>query len=470
MLSIRKIYVTLFLIGWFFFPFNDFEGFEPLGEFKNEAGAYFFLAGFVFFGIESFYRGKISIPYNSKIFKVLMLFLLWCIVTIALNFTSVSESYFKHTSGVYRFIRQFVSLLISTFFFLLYFWNVVARWSVSDILFKIRRVLLYCMIFAFSYGVLETAIVYFNVGAARPILDLFDYFPFLDVNFPPGGRISSIAYESPSLGNYLIAVSGWMFSYILTEKGNPYKFLPTLMVLFLTFFSGSRTAMVTVGLQAAILFGIMYAMPQYRRTVTVGFGYIAIVAALMLALNGNNIVRSVDEKIKTLNFSQNLKKNVSNQSRFGMQYASLQVFKEHPIVGVGFGQEAYYTRFHYPGWAKKDNWEFKLMYLNKNFKSFPTAYNLYTRLLAETGIIGVLIWCFMIYLCIKNAINIFKRSVGDRKWLGFILIVSFVGMSVNWLQTDFFRQYAFWLCFVILLRLLDATQEPKTKLATHETA
>ncbi|WP_415580526.1 O-antigen ligase family protein [Flavobacterium longum] len=320
------------------------------------------------------------------------------------------------------------------------------------------------MIFAFSYGVLETAIVYFNVGAARPILDLFDYFPFLDVNFPPGGRISSVAYESPALGNYLIAVSGWMFSYILTEKNNLYKFLPTLMVLFLTFFSGSRTAMATVGLQAVILFAIMYAMPQYRRTVTVGFGYVAIVAAIMLAANGENIVRSVDEKLKSLNFSQNLKKNVSNQSRFGMQYASLQVFKEHPVVGVGFGQEAYYTRFEYPGWAKKDNWEFKAMYLNKNFPSFPTSYNLYTRLLAETGIIGVLIWCFMIYLCIANSIRLFKTSKEYEKVLAFILLISFTGMSLNWLQTDFFRQYAFWLCFVIMIRLLALRQATQKEL------
>jgi O-antigen ligase len=137
-----------------------------------------------------------------------------------------------------------------------------------------------------------------------------------------------------------------------------------------------------------------------------------------------------------------------------MQYASLQVFKEHPLIGVGFGQETYYKRFYYPAWAKKNNWEFKVMYENKNFKSFPTAYNLYTRLLAETGIIGVFIFVTLIYLCISKSKVLWKNGISEEKWLGLILLISFTGLGLNWLQTDFFRQHGFWLCMVILIKIL----------------
>lgn len=459
--NLKKTYISLFFIGWFFFPFNDFKGIEELGEFKNEAGAYFFLTGFFVFLMDCFGKGKVSIPYKSPIFRALLLFLVWCIITIILNFNAVSESYFKHTGGIYRFIRQYVSLMISTLILIVYFWNVIRGWTIPEVLYKIRKVLLYCLIFVFCYGFLETLVVVFNIYPARYILELFDYFPFLDVNYPPGGRISSVCYESPSLGNYLITVSGWMFSYIFTEK-NKYKYLPTLMVLFLTFFSGSRTALINVALQFFILIVVMYSMNEHKKTLRVGFLYVTILSGILLIANGNKIIKAVEEKVESLNFKENMTKNISNKSRFGMQYASIQVFKEHPIVGVGFGQETYYKRFHYPRWATKDNFEFTLHYENKNERSFPTSYNIYTRLLAETGIIGVLIFGYFIYLCISNARSVWKNSQDEKKILSFILMLSFIGFSLNWLQTDFFRQYGYWLCMVILIKLMTHKQSTTT--------
>ena len=453
MITLKRIYFILFLIGWFFFPFNDFNGIPSLGEFKNEAGAFFFMAGFVIFCVDIFLKGKLYLPLKSRIFQVLLFFLFWCLFTTVLNIDTVYFNYFKHTGGVFRFIRQYFALLLSALFFVIYFWNVIMNLKNFQILLKIRRMLLACLIFAFFYGFLETLIVVFNINVIRPLLDVLDYFPFLDVNYVPGERISSIAYESPSLGNYLITISGWMFSYILTEKSK-YRFVPALMVLFLTFFSGSRTALIIITIQVCILISVLYSTKENREIVFDGFKYVFIFFSILLIINGNKILKAIDDKADSLNFSGNLKTNISNQSRFGMQYASLQVFKEHPLIGVGFGQETYFKRFHYPAWAKKNNYEFKLLYENKNIRSFPTAYNLYTRLLAETGLIGVLIFGYLIYLCISKSFFLWKKTENEEKTLALILFISFVGLSLNWLQTDFFRQYGFWLCMVILIKLL----------------
>ena len=452
--SLRQIYTLLFLVGWFFFPFNDFEGVEAFGEFKNEAGAFFFMAGFFVLAIEVLFSGKIAIPYYNKLFQILLLFFGWCFLTTLFNYASVSQNYFKHTSGSYRFIRQYVSLLIPSLLFLIFFFNVIRKWSATEILLKIRNTLLVSLLFVFTYGFIETLIVVFHINVLRSVLSLLDYFPFLDVNYMIGGRISSVAYESPSLGNYLITVSGWMFSYILSSKSR-YRFIPSLMILFLTFFSGSRTALINIGVQIIIFLGILYAMPQFRRNVLNIFKYGVLVMGLLLLVNGDKVIRAVDEKVESLNFSKNLKNNISNQTRFGMQYASLQVFKENPVIGVGFGQETYHKRFHYPGWAKKNNWEFKGMYQNNSLRSFPSAYNMYTRLLAETGIIGVFVFLFLIYYCVKKSIYLFKNNNSDSKILGFILILSFIGLSLNWLQTDFFRQHGFWLCLAILITMIN---------------
>lgn len=452
MISLKQLYITLFIIGWFFFPFNDFEGIPALGEFKSEAGSFFFMGGFIVLLIYAMKTGKISIPYKSPIFKILGLFLLWCIITVALNFDTVNTNYFKHTGGVYRFIRQYISILISCLIFVIFYWNVIINWTAAEILYKIRKVFLISLIFVFCYGFVETLIVVFHLNAFKYILAIADYFPFLDDNYQDN-RISSVAYEAPSLGNFLITVSGWMLSYIFTEKSK-YRFIPLLMILFLMFFSGSRTAMINITLQFMILFTVMFSMPQYRRAVINVIKYSIVIISVTLIVNGNKVVRAVNEKVESLNFSKNLKNNISNQSRFGMQYASLEVFKENPIVGVGFGQETYHKRFHYPGWAKKNNWEFKGIYQNNSITSFPTAYNLYTRLLAETGIIGIVIFISLIYMCFSKSIYLFRNSNSEEKTLAFILIISFTGLSLNWFQTDFFRQHGFWLCMVILIRLL----------------
>ena len=64
-------------------------------------------------------------------------------------------------------------------------------------------------------------------------------------------RISSVTFEPPALGTYLLSIAGWMFSYILTEKKN-FKYFPTVIVLFLGFMSGSRAAFFAIIIQFII--------------------------------------------------------------------------------------------------------------------------------------------------------------------------------------------------------------------------
>ena len=136
-----------------------------------------------------------------------------------------------------------------------------------------------------------------------------------------------------------------------------------------------------------------------------------------------------------------------------MQYASLQVFMENPIIGVGFGQQSYYSRHHYPTWATSNNYEFTLWYKNKNVKSFPPGYNIYTRLLAETGIVGFLIFLYLIFKSISISRKMTKNSSSEKRYLGIILLISFVGLYINWMQIDTFRIYGIWLSLAILIKL-----------------
>jgi hypothetical protein len=385
------------------------------------------------------------------VFKILIIFLAWCVVTTLLNLPTVIESYFKHTYGLNRFVRQYFALILSTIVFFTLYWNVIKNMPINDILFKIRKVFFLSLIVASVYGFFETLFTVFHIGPAFKVLNLLGYFPFLEPKVHEE-RISSIAYEPPFLAIYLITIAGWMFSYILTEK-KIYRFVPTLAIIVLTYYSGSRTALLVIFIQLGVFLSYLYKSDKYRVYLTYMAAVIMFATVALLAINAEKVVKSVETKLESLNFKDNLTKNVSNKSRFGMQYASLHVFKENPIEGVGFGQQTYHSRHHYPGWATRENYEFKIWYKNPNEKSFPPGYNLYIRLLAETGLIGTGIFLALVYLVIKKSRILFRTRTGDEKMLSMILFISFVGFAINWFQIDTFRIYGFWLCLAILIKL-----------------
>ncbi|MHC0444411.1 O-antigen ligase family protein [Flavobacterium sp. 3-218] len=449
---LAKIYKILFFLGLFFFPFNRYGGIAFLGEFKTESGALFLFAGFLFLLVNAIFTKRIIIPYRNLIFQLVIIFLSWCLITTIFNAPSVISNYFKSTSGINRFIRQYFALLISALIFFVLYINVLAKMEFREILFKIRKVFLYSLIVASIYGFLEILISVFGYMFFYPILKAFDYFPFLEADLHPGGRISAISYEPPFLAIYLITISGWMFSYILTSK-KVTRFLPTLSILILTYFSGSRTALIVIFFQGFIFLIFLYQDIRFKKYVTnfaVGF---LIVFSVLLVFKGEKLIQSVSVKIDSLDFRKNLTKNVSNQSRFGMQYAALQVFIENPITGVGFGQQAYHNRTHYPYWATRNNYEFKLFYKNKKEKAFPPGYNLYTRLLAETGVIGISLFLMIICFSVNEVRILMINAKNEEKTLLIIVLISLLGLYINWLQIDTFRIYGAWLCLAILIRM-----------------
>src|SRR5690606_16994074 len=180
--------------------------------------------------------------------------------------------------------------------------------------------------------------------------------------------------------------------------------------------------------------------------------YGAILIALVLLVKSEQIVKTVEEKADRVDFVNNLRNSISNKSRFGIQYATLQVFKENPVVGVGLGQTTYHAIHHYPYWSTYKNWEFELKYKNQTEKSFPPLYNFYTRALAEFGLIGFLLFVGLIFLCFYYSFLLWKTSNDKQRFMGIILLLSFAGMAINWMQLDNFKQYGFWISLVLLIK------------------
>ena len=448
---LRKIINLFFFIGVFLIPFNSVEVYPILGEYRYESSILFFLIAFALILIYYVSIGKIIFPYKNKIYLIFVAFVMWCLVSFLFNFFEIRLYYFKQTSGILRFIKQFIALLIAGLICFNVFWFTLKDKSPKEILLYIRKVFSYTLTFVSIYGFIELLISYFNLRFLIPLYDLFSYLPYIESRLHNGGRISSVALEPPFLAIYLITISGWMFSYIITNK-SIFKFLPSIALLLLAFFSGSRTALAVITIQLLIFAYYLYFYFGYKRLILNTVKFISIIGMVFLTVFGTKFYNAISEKVSSLNLVSNLETNISNKTRLGIQYTSLITFTENPLTGVGFGQQAFDGKNRYPRWATKNNYEFDLFYLNEKNPSFPPGYNIYTRILSELGIIGFLIFIYFEVKILKSTRKIIRKETDlYGRVLGCTLSISFIGIFINWLQIDTFRIYGIWMSLAILI-------------------
>lgn len=459
-MSLKKTYSFFFLLGLFFLPFNSeppsFMGF--LGEYSRESSPLFFLIGIVLLIANDLFRGKLYLPFNKAPYNVFVVFLLVIFLSAVVNASNITGYYFKQTNGWNRYINQFISVLLSSVMFFYLFCNVIKDYGVVKVFMWIRKTFFYSLLIVAAYAFFEYLAITYNLEFSKTIVYFFDYLPFVKVKLDYNlGRISSLTYEPPALGMYLVTISGFMFSYILTSKKN-YRFIPFFIVVLLTLLSKSRSAFVIILVQISVAIFYTYMVDRKFRGV---FNKILIVAAVLFAsilvFKTEAVVQAVNSRIQALNFADTKYStnsySVSNKSRLGIQYANYQVFLENPIFGVGWGQQAYESKDKYPKWATKNNYEFPQRYLNENIKSFPPGYNLYLRTLTETGLIGFTVFAAFMGLVFYYSLQFIKKIQKEHKYIPLAMLIAFVGFFLNWLQIDSFRIYGFWLCLSLVMHL-----------------
>ncbi|GAA0714354.1 hypothetical protein GCM10009430_07420 [Aquimarina litoralis] len=459
MKNLEKIIIQAFIFGLFLIPFNSYKGLSFMGEFSQDANALILIFGVLLLFFRFIWTRKLSFPVSSFTYHIFLMFLLWIMIGFIINLPTISTSFFKQTSGYNRFLRQCFSLMLSSVLFFALFYNVMGYVGKDKILRLIRRIFLFSLIIVSAYSVLEVLILRAGFTRLIPIIALFDYLPFVNPRLDYNShRLSSITYEPPALAMYLITVAAWMFSYIITQKGVK-RFIPSFLVLFLAIASGSRTSLVVILFQLLLFLVQIFHLKKYHNLIMNGLKIFIASFLILSIVNYKTLEKFISEKATSLNFT-NVNNNYSNQSRLGIQYTSLLIYKENPVFGVGYGQQAYHAKHKYPYWAVKNNWEFDRKYLNEKLKSFPPGYNMYTRILAETGTIGLLLFLGFISAFFYQA-NELKKDP-KNKVVSTIIIVSLGGYVLNWMQIDSFRMYGVWLCLALLCFFYKFHEKNKT--------
>lgn len=451
-MDLRKVYIVLFFLGLFFLPFNSIKGYEFMSIFKTVASTYFWIPTLILMGAGFlFNKKKITLPIPTKSYQIFLVFLAFCFLTLLLNLEDVLQHFYKQKSGLYMFAFNIFLLVFAGVGLVVLVLNVFKGIDTERIFIVTRKVIFWSFLFVFGYGILQMLILRFHLFQLEPLFYLLDYLPFVRGHlFYSSMRLNSVSYEVPALGTYLIFVHGWMFSYILTHQSK-WRFLPFAMVLFLVYFSGARSALISILPQIIVILLLFKPCRIFvKKNIVFVMQVVGVLLLLFVAIKGNTLI----DRIKQTSVEQLVGTSISNKSRIGMQVASLEVFCDSPIYGVGLGQETYSKMKYYPAWAIRDNYEFTEMYLNEADRMYPPAFNLYTKLLAETGLIGFLLFIWFLWTCVKENYSLVLSTVGTYRIFAQTLLITLVGLLVNWGQNDDYMLYSFWISYAFLLILI----------------
>lgn len=146
--------------------------------------------------------------------------------------------------------------------------------------------------------------------------------------------------------------------------------------------------------------------------------------------------------------------------KHGLQYRALcgvaawHTFKDHPVLGTGFGLSSWSLTSHYPEWARNDSGTPEARDdLDPNGPPrLANAKNMPLRILAELGVIGLALWLWFIWL---------HRPVWDshRPAASLLPMLALATVVVDWLTLDSFALAGPWLA---LAWAAHAREQPAT--------
>lgn len=453
--GIINLITALFIASIILIPFDNIPYFDNLlGELSVKANVYPFL---IIIPIVFFYTIKNRRIYlkNTMEIKMLVVYCFWICVSVGMNFNSILENSFKGRAGIQKLILQFMVLV----FLLLisYSSSIIIRVKNIDLL-KLRKYICLSLIPVGAYGFIELLnilnIVDFSYIIAKTSYFIQTY--FRGEVYPKG--IRSVTGEVSYFGMYCAFILPWIMSYIYTEKTSKKKILFALIniyLLVLIVFSKSRTAYAITFLQIFIYSMCILIFKTSKQNKKIVVSMVSGIVIMFFVINNTVIskvktdVNSVSQiSISSLVKSLSDKNNMSNVARSGMQRSAVQMGLDKPITGIGLGQYGFYAQEYLDEKAMTSD-EVR-RWINEENDSWPPVFSLFSRIIAEQGIVGIIIWTSMLIYMIFSMIQQLKRKKNDI--LGISLLVSFIGVIISWFNADMFSMISFWFLLPFIIK------------------
>ena len=289
-------------------------------------------------------------------------------------------------------------------------------------------------------------------------------------------RVSGMAYEPAWLAGQIATVYlPWLFASLFTSpRVTRFKWLEVILLGFavlLLLATFSRGGLLTV-VGASILTFLLVGQAELRASwnwfvsgfqrggnwllrvgVVVLFLSAVVGAGLFLSQKGyitrlfNTRAESVEDFI-----IQN-----SAGGRAAYTFGALGAYDESPVMGVGLGASGFYIYDHLPDWALTTVPEIARQ-LNPQSRLYPNPKNMYVRLLAETGLVGLFVFIAFMFSVLGDSLRVLQSKTNLGRYLGIAGVFSWFAVALYNVTQDSFATPNIWINFGILVGMTAFVQ------------
>jgi O-antigen ligase len=150
-------------------------------------------------------------------------------------------------------------------------------------------------------------------------------------------------------------------------------------------------------------------------------------------------------------------------ARAAYTFGALGAYQESPLTGVGLGGSGFYIYDHLPDWALTTVPEIARQLSPEN-NLYPNPKNLYVRLLAETGLIGLFVFIAFLLSVLGESLTAWRSQTALGRFLGIAGIFSWFAVALYNVTQDSFATPNIWINFGILagMTAVAARSEQRT--------
>jgi O-antigen ligase len=188
------------------------------------------------------------------------------------------------------------------------------------------------------------------------------------------------------------------------------------------------------------------------RLLAAGVSILLILSYLAAATGVAYVMSRIDPRMKDLfkpNFwQQGTAMVLANQLQFGERVvywqAGWEVFNRYPVFGVGPGNAGFFFSQTIPSFGWKLIEVRQLMY---RAGEIPNSKNLWVRLLAENGIIGLALFLSFAAAILQSCRHLMDNSSSIAKTIGLMGLFVLMGLLVEGFSIDSFALPYYWISF-----------------------
>jgi O-antigen ligase len=237
------------------------------------------------------------------------------------------------------------------------------------------------------------------------------------------------------LGVFLLTKNKW-FRYSLIA----------FAALEFTLLTTYRSFAAFLGAISVILLLLLFARPKKYRLWMLAFIslFIFIFGLLLFNQKNNTIIVEYKEKFeKITNISEELKNDSGLTNRIALWKAGMDILKDRPILGYGWGIDKFKKLTHQEN--KQKLWKNKRPYVYELFfekNEFLLPHNIFLDIAIQSGLVGVASFLSFLLMYIFYIIKIGTRSDSDTEYNFLIIIVGgiiLIFMITNFLNSELCR-------------------------------